>query len=73
MLLHPHVLTKAQEEIDRVVGPKRLPDFDDRESLPYIEAIFQEVLRCVLPRPFEKPACSRWCASRQMAPRRASR
>ncbi|KAI1790771.1 cytochrome P450 [Ganoderma leucocontextum] len=26
-------------------GPKRLPDFDDRENLPYIEAIFQEVLR----------------------------
>lgn len=45
MVLHPHVLKKAQEEIDRVVGPKRLPDFDDRESLPYIEAIFQEVLR----------------------------
>ena len=45
MVLHPHVLKKAQEEIDRVVGPNRLPDFDDRENLPYIEAIFQEVLR----------------------------
>ncbi|TBU28897.1 cytochrome P450 [Dichomitus squalens] len=45
MVLHPHVLRKAQEEIDRVVGPNRLPDFDDRESLPYIEAIFAEVLR----------------------------
>lgn len=47
MVLHPHVLEKAQEEIDRVVGAGRLPDFDDRESLPYIEAVFQEVLRCV--------------------------
>ena len=45
MVLHPHVLQKAHEEIDRVVGTSRLPDFDDRESLPYIEAIFQEVLR----------------------------
>ena len=45
MVLHPHVLKKAQEEIDRVVGRKRLPEFDDRENLPYIEAIFQEVLR----------------------------
>ncbi|PIL23757.1 cytochrome P450 [Ganoderma sinense ZZ0214-1] len=45
MVLHPEVLAKAHEEIDRVVGPKRLPDFDDRENLPYIEAIFQEVLR----------------------------
>ena len=46
MVLHPHVLKKAHEEIDRVVGMSRLPDFDDRENLPYIEAIFQEVLRC---------------------------
>ena len=45
MLLHPHVLSKAQEEIDSVVGPTRLPEFEDREQLPYIEAIFQEVLR----------------------------
>lgn len=43
--MHPEVLKKAQGEIDRVVGTKRLPDFDDRENLPYIEAIFQEVLR----------------------------
>lgn len=49
MVLHPHVLDKAHEEIDRVVGPKRLPDFDDRENLPYIEGIFQEVLRYVPP------------------------
>ena len=45
MVLHPHVLKKAHEEIDRVVGTSRLPDFDDRENLPYVEAIFQEVLR----------------------------
>ncbi|KAH9857798.1 cytochrome P450 [Lenzites betulinus] len=45
MVLHPHVLKKAQEELDRVVGNKRLPDFDDRENLPYMDAIFQEVLR----------------------------
>ncbi|TFK87371.1 cytochrome P450 [Polyporus arcularius HHB13444] len=45
MVLYPQVLKKGQEEIDRVVGSNRLPDFDDRENLPYIEAIFQEVLR----------------------------
>ncbi|OSD02803.1 cytochrome P450 [Trametes coccinea BRFM310] len=45
MVLHPQVLQRAQEEIDMVVGSKRLPDFDDRENLPYVEAIFQEVLR----------------------------
>ena len=45
MVLHPHVLKKAQEEIDRVLGPNHLPEFSDRPSLPYIEAIYLETLR----------------------------
>ncbi|THH16641.1 hypothetical protein EW146_g4040 [Bondarzewia mesenterica] len=32
MLLHPEVQHKAQEEIDRVVGPDRLPEFSDRDN-----------------------------------------
>lgn len=39
------VQKKAQEEIDRVIGHERLPDFGDRKSLPYLEAIYLEVLR----------------------------
>ena len=35
MILYPDVQKKAQEEIDRVVGSDRLPDFQDRKSLPY--------------------------------------
>jgi len=45
MTLHPAVQKKAQEEIDRVVGSQRLPTFGDRPALPYIDAIFREVLR----------------------------
>lgn len=45
MVLHPRVLEKAQEEIDRVIGPDRLPTHNDRESLPYIECVLQEVYR----------------------------
>ncbi|TFK53763.1 cytochrome P450 [Heliocybe sulcata] len=45
MVLHPDVQKKAQEEIDRVVGDDRLPNYDDRESLPYVEALYREVLR----------------------------
>lgn len=45
MILHPEVLKKAQAEIDAVVGPNRLPTFDDRPLLPYIEAVQKEVLR----------------------------
>ncbi|KAG6841199.1 hypothetical protein C0991_000996, partial [Blastosporella zonata] len=36
---------KAQEEIDAVIGNKRLPNFSDRESMPYLEAVFREVMR----------------------------
>ena len=45
MMLHPHVLERAQAEIDSVTHGKRLPCFADRENLPYINALCREVLR----------------------------
>ncbi|KAK1226584.1 hypothetical protein PQX77_010424 [Marasmius sp. AFHP31] len=45
MTLFPECQRKAQAEIDRVVGDGRLPDFRDRDSLVYVEAVLQEVLR----------------------------
>ncbi|KZV85390.1 cytochrome P450 [Exidia glandulosa HHB12029] len=45
MIKHTDVQRKAQEELDRVVGTDRLPTFEDRESLPYIEAIIREAYR----------------------------
>ena len=45
MTLYPDVQKKAQDEIDAVIGNDRLPDFDDRNKLPYIEAIIAELLR----------------------------
>lgn len=51
MLLNPEAQRKGQEEIDRVVGAGRLPDFTDRDALPYVECIVQETmryLRCLL-------------------------
>ncbi|KAG1831352.1 cytochrome P450 [Suillus variegatus] len=45
MILNPEVQTKAHAEIDRVVGKDRLPDFNDRPALPYVEAILRETLR----------------------------
>ena len=45
-ILHfPQVLTKAQEELDAVVGPNRLPTYEDFDSLPYIQGIVNESLR----------------------------
>ena len=45
MTLHPEILKKAQEEIDQVVGPDRLPGFQDKDNLPYITALVKELLR----------------------------
>ncbi|PLB45030.1 flavonoid 3-hydroxylase [Aspergillus steynii IBT 23096] len=45
MALYPAVQKRAQEEIDRVVGTSRLPGFQDRDNLPYINAMVQEILR----------------------------
>ncbi len=44
-VLYPEVQAKAQAELDAVVGPTRLPNFDDSPQLPYIEAIILEALR----------------------------
>ncbi|KAL0931244.1 cytochrome p450 oxidoreductase [Colletotrichum truncatum] len=45
MTLYPDIQKKAQAEIDRVIGSERLPNLDDRENLPYIEALLSEVFR----------------------------
>lgn len=47
MLLHPEAQQKAQEEIDRVVGRDRLPDLNDRDSIPYLQCVINETSRCV--------------------------
>ncbi|EPT06129.1 hypothetical protein FOMPIDRAFT_1154892 [Fomitopsis schrenkii] len=55
MVLHPECCKKAQEEIDRVVGNLRLPDYEDRSSLPYTEAVLKEVFRWIPPVPLGLP------------------
>ena len=49
------MLKKAQDELDRVVGRDRLPEFSDRENLPYINAIVKEVIRWNPPLPIAIP------------------
>ena len=45
MTLHPEYQLLAQKEIDSVAGPERLPDFGDKENLPFIKALIAETLR----------------------------
>ena len=54
MVLYPEVQKKAQAEIDTIIGPNRLPDFGDRSSLPYINAVVKEVMRWHLVAPLGK-------------------
>lgn len=45
MVQNPDIQKKAQQEVDKVVGRDRLPDFSDDTSIPYVEAIIKEVNR----------------------------
>jgi cytochrome P450 len=45
MARYPKVQAEAQQEIDAIVGRDRLPAFEDREKLPYVEAMVMEILR----------------------------
>ncbi|KAF8652307.1 hypothetical protein AX16_004465 [Volvariella volvacea WC 439] len=45
LMCHPDVLKKAQAEIDAVVQPGNLPEFRDKDSLPYLSAFIKELLR----------------------------
>ncbi|KAI9574120.1 cytochrome P450 [Boletus coccyginus] len=51
MTLYPSVMKKAQQELDSIVGTGELPTFADRSSLPYLEAVFTELLRWHSPNP----------------------
>ncbi|KAI0752766.1 cytochrome P450 [Daedaleopsis nitida] len=58
MSLHPECLKKAHAELDKVVGPSRLPDFSDRDGLVYVDAIIKEALRWHNVVPLGVPHCS---------------
>ncbi|KAI0357169.1 cytochrome P450 [Trametes cingulata] len=55
MVRHPHVLRKAQTEIDSLTGGARLPAFADRPALPYVDAIMSECMRWTCPVPLGLP------------------
>jgi len=55
VLLNPEIQTKAQAEIDAVTGRERLPTFDDRPRLPFVDAICRELLRWRPPIPLAVP------------------
>jgi len=51
----PRSKKKGQQEIDGLLHNARLPEFSDRPSLLYVEAIYREVLRWMPPLPISVP------------------
>lgn len=47
MVMYPDIQQAARAELDQAIGRDRLPEISDRDSCPYIMAIFNEVLRYV--------------------------
>lgn len=45
MTLHLDEFSKLQAEVDKVVGPDRLPSFSDIPDLPRVRAVAKEILR----------------------------
>ncbi|KZS90975.1 cytochrome P450 [Sistotremastrum niveocremeum HHB9708] len=45
MMLNPVVQREAQKSIDEVLQGERLPNLDDRPSLPFLDALFMEIQR----------------------------
>ena len=58
LALYPDALRKAHEELDAVVGPDRLPEFEDRPFLVYLRAIITESLRFHSITPVGTPHCT---------------
>ncbi|KAF8984303.1 cytochrome P450 [Cyathus striatus] len=55
---HPEVASRAQEELDQVVGRDRWPTAQDEPNLPYIRAIIKEVQRVHAPFWMATPHCT---------------
>lgn len=45
MIHNRRVCEKTQSELDAVIGRKRFPNLQDRNHLPYVEAVLSEIQR----------------------------
>ncbi|KAM0055350.1 putative geraniol 8-hydroxylase [Helianthus debilis subsp. tardiflorus] len=55
LLRNPHIMTKAKEELEKVIGKGTIVKEDDVSRLPYLSCIVKEVLRLHPPAPLLLP------------------
>ena len=68
MVLYPDTQKRAQEEIDSILGHGHFPQIGDVDTLPYLNAVLNEVLRWATPAPLgQRDACHLYLAIRSYA------